>query len=102
MEKGNILNESITTAATRLLLLQLNKLEISKRLENVLEILLGDTKVDISNVESMERNVMTRILVLLVLTAFGAGLPVLLCLCKLNDDGNSQQFMTCKRDSFRD
>lgn len=81
----NILDKAIAAAAAILVLLELDKLELTKRLKNRLQILLGDVEVDVAHVETVEGDGVgmgsRRFRV--------ASLAVLLGLCHLNDDRNS-------------
>ena len=52
----DVLYKPVAAAAAIVVLLELDELEFAKRFEHVLEILLGDTKVDVSHVETVEGN----------------------------------------------
>lgn len=81
----NILYESVTTAPTVVVLLELDELELAEWLEDILQILLGNAEVDVSHVETVERN-----RVGVVSSGLrGAHLAVLLSLGKLDDDRNT-------------
>ena len=80
------LNKPIASAAASLVLLQLNKFELAKRFEDVLQVTLGDAEMDIANVQTVERNgagvVMGR--------AFASSsLTILLGLRQLGNDRNA-------------
>lgn len=49
-DRHDLLNESIATAATIFIFLQLNILEFTKRLKDGLKILLRNVKMDVSNI----------------------------------------------------
>ena len=50
----DILYKPIATAAAVVVLLELNKLELAKRLEYVLEVLLRDAEMDVADIEAVE------------------------------------------------
>ncbi len=80
--EGNLLNKTVTTAAARVILLQLDKLELAEGLENILEILLRNAEVDVAHIQAVERNrvrVATRCF-------RSSGLVILLSLGELDDD----------------
>lgn len=81
-EVGYLLYESVATAATGIVLLELDEFELAKRLEDILKILLSDAEVDIANVQTVEGD--------RVGVASGgaslADLTVLLSFGKLDDD----------------
>ena len=80
-----ILDKPIATASAGVVLLELDKLQLAKRRKNILQVLFGDTKVDVSDVESVERHrvgVGAR-------SVRVAHLPVLFCLGELDDDGDA-------------
>lgn len=80
-----LLHESIATAASRIVLLKLDKLEFAEWLEDILKILLSDAEVNIANVQTVERD---RVGV----TAGAAGLAdlsILLSLGELHDNRNT-------------
>ena len=52
----HLLNKPIASAAASLVLLQLNKLELSKRFEDVLQVTLGDAEMDVANIQTVKRN----------------------------------------------
>jgi hypothetical protein len=84
-DPGDLLYESIAATASVVVFLELNEFKLTKRLENVLKILLGDAEVDVSNIQPVERD----------RVGVGAGavcssdLSILLSLCKLDDDRNT-------------
>lgn len=81
----DILYKSVTTAPAVVILLELYKLELTKGLKYILQILLRDAKMDVAHIESVEGNrigVVSRGLC-------GAHLAVLLSLGKLDDDRNT-------------
>lgn len=82
---GNLLHKAIATASVHVVFLELDKLQLAKGLENGLQVLFGDIKVNVSDVQAMEWNMIgvgaARLGV--------ARLAVLLSLGELNDDGNT-------------
>lgn len=52
---GYALHKSISTAAPRVVLLQLDKLELAKRLKHGLQIVLCDVEVNVAHVQPVER-----------------------------------------------
>ena len=81
----NILYEAVTPAATLFLLLELDEIKLSERLEDILQITLGDAEMDIPYVESVKWY-----LIWVVAAGFRvASLAILLGFCELGDDGNS-------------
>ena len=56
LEWVNSLDEAIATAAAVLILLELNKLKLTERLEDSLQILLGNVEMNVANVKTMEWN----------------------------------------------
>lgn len=50
------LDETVATATTCVIFLQLDKLELAKGLKDVLQILLSDAEVDVADVQTMEGN----------------------------------------------
>ena len=82
---ANLLDKAIATASVGIVLLKLDKLELSERFENSLQILFGDIKMNVSDVQTMERN-----MVGVRATRFGvAGLAVLFSFGELNNYGNT-------------
>lgn len=82
---SDLLNKPIASASAVVVLLELDEFELAKGLENILEILLGDTEMDVANVETVERNgigVGAR-------AVCSAYLAILLSLGKLDDDRNT-------------
>lgn len=79
---GYVLHEAITTATPLLILLELHKLELAKRLEHGLQVVLRHVEVDIADVEAVEGD---RVGVAAG-TLRGAHLAVLLGLGELDDD----------------
>lgn len=80
-----LLDETVTTAAAAVILLQLDKLELTKWLEDVLQILLCNAEVDIANIQPVKGDrgrMLARGLRV-------ADLAVLLSLSKLDNDGNT-------------
>ena len=77
----NILNEAVALGASLLFLLQLAELERTERLEDILEILLGDREVDVADVEAVEGNAVGERGDTLRVT----GLAILLCFSELRD-----------------
>lgn len=86
----DLLNEAIAFAATSILLLQLDKLQLTKGREDLLKVFLGDREMNVSNVESVERYA--------VRLGWGAvsdtSLSVLLGFSQLNDDRNTQELLS--------
>ena len=89
---NNLLNETISLGSARIHLIALEDdlLKLTERLEDLLEILLGDTEVYVANVETVERGAVgtggsT--------TLRGTSSTVLLCFSKLGNDGNTLQFL---------
>lgn len=81
----DLLNKAVATAATSIVLLELDKLKLAKGLEHVLKILLSDTEVDIANVQTVEGDrvgVTPR-------AARLADLAILLSFSELDDDGDT-------------
>ena len=56
LEWVNSLDEAIATAAAVLIFLELNKLKLTERLEDGLQILLGNVEMNVANVKTMEWN----------------------------------------------
>lgn len=56
LELVNSLDEAIATAAAVLIFLKLNKLKLTERLEDGLQILLGNVEMNVANVKTMEWN----------------------------------------------
>lgn len=52
----NVLNKSVTSTATIVILLQLHKLELTEGLEDVLKVGLGDAEVDVAHIQPVEGN----------------------------------------------
>ena len=54
---NNLLNETISLGSARIHLIALEDdlLKLTERLEDLLEILLSDTKMNVANVKTMER-----------------------------------------------
>jgi hypothetical protein len=98
---SNILDKPIALGTTRILLVTLKDdlFEFTIRLEDLLEIGLGDTKVDVANVEAVEgRAVGAR-----NSTALGgSSSAVLLGFGKLRDDRDALQSLTSQLESFGD
>jgi len=53
-ERRYVLDKAVASAATVIILLQLDKLELTKGLKDVLEVCLGDAEVDVAHVEPVE------------------------------------------------
>lgn len=79
------LDEAVATAATGIILLELNKLKFAKGLEDVLKILLSDAEVDIANVQTVEGD---RVGVVSGAARL-ADLTVLLSFGELDNDGDT-------------
>ena len=56
LEWVNSLDEAIATAAAVLIFLELNKLKLTERLEDGLQILLGNVEMNVANVKTVEWN----------------------------------------------
>ena len=85
---GYLLNETISLGAARVHLIALEDdlLKLTERLEDLLQILFSDTKMNVANVETMERGtVSTR----RSTTLRGTGSTVLLSFSKLGNDRNT-------------
>jgi hypothetical protein len=98
-QQGNSLNETISLGATRVHLIALEDdlFKLTKRLKNLLKILLSDTKVNIADVETMERGtVSTR----RSTTFRGTSSAILLGFGELGNDGNAFQFLTSQLQCF--
>lgn len=81
----NILDKPVASAATVIILLQLHKLEFTKRLKDVLKILLSDAEMDVAHIKSVEGDGVG-----VVARRLGvANLAILLSFGGLNDDGNT-------------
>ncbi len=81
----NLLDESIAAAAAVVILLQLYKLKLAKRLEHILQVCLCDAEMNVAYIEAVEGD---RIRV--VARGFrSANLAILLSLGQLDDDGNT-------------
>jgi hypothetical protein len=80
-----LLDESITTASAGIIFLQLGELELTKGLEDILEILLRNTEVNVAHVETMEGDRVGMISRALRCT----NLTILLGLGKLHNDWNT-------------
>jgi hypothetical protein len=82
---GDLLDKSITSTATLILLLELHKFKLTEWFEDILEITLSNAEMDISNVEPMKRN--------RVMIATGGfritGQTILLSFGQLGDDWDS-------------
>lgn len=86
------LNETIAfgAAGVHLVALEDDLLKLTIRFEYLLEILLGDAKVDVANIETVKgRAVGTRSSAAL---GWSRG-TILLCFCELGDDRNTLQFL---------
>ncbi len=89
-----ILNETVTLAASTIILLQLAKLEGAERLEHVPEIVFSDREVNVANVEAVKRYAVGQ-----CSNALGSAcLAVLLSFGELGDDGDAEQLLSCKPD----
>ena len=94
--KLNLLHEPVALAATLFFLLQLYKLKLAERFEDVLEVIFVDGEVDVADVETVEWDAVG-----LRGGAFGgASLTVFLCLGELCDDGDAEKLLSCQSDSF--
>lgn len=86
----NILHKAVSLRASLLLLLQLAELELTKRLEDILEVLFRNREVDVADVEAVERDAVRE-----GGDAFGVtGLAVLFCFGELGDDRNAEEFLS--------
>ena len=79
-----ILNKPIASAATVLFLLELDEFQFSKWLEDILQVTFSNAKMDVADVEPVERY-RIRITTACI---WIARLAIFLCLRKLSDDGN--------------
>lgn len=79
------LYKPVATAATGVILLELDKFEFAKRLEDILKVLLSDAEVDIANVQAVEGD---RVGVASSAASL-ADLTVLLSLGELDDNRNT-------------
>lgn len=79
-----------------LLLLELNELQLTERLEDVLKILFVDREMDVADVETVEWNA-----VRLSGVALGvAGLAVFLCFSELRNDRDAAKLLPGESDGF--
>lgn len=81
--QGYVLDKAVASAAAVLLLLELDELELAKRLKDSLQILLSDVVVNVSDIEAVEGD---RVGVRAAIAFLGANLAVLFGLGDLNDD----------------
>ena len=82
---NNSLYKPVTTATPTVILLELNKFQLAKRLKHVLQVGLRDAKVDVAHVQTVEGNRVGMI-------ACGLGvadLTIFLGLGKLDDNGDT-------------
>jgi hypothetical protein len=82
---GYLLDKPIATTAAVIVFLQLDKLELSERLKDVLQVRLGDAKVDVAHIQPVEGNRVGMVTGRLS----GSDLAVLLSFCKLYNDRNT-------------
>lgn len=94
---GYKLDKTIAPTPTTLFLLKLNELQLAEGLEDVLQITLRDTKVNIPHIKSVERDLIRSIL----FCCTNSGLSVLFCFCKLCDDRDSEKFLSGQLNRFR-
>lgn len=81
-----------------LVLLQLDKLQLSKRIKEAPNIFFGKREMDIADVETVVRHAVG-----LCCVGIGvAGLAVLLCFGELNNDGNGEQLLPGETNGFLD
>jgi hypothetical protein len=52
--EGDVLDKTVASAATVVILLQLHKFELAKRFKDILEVCLGDAEVDVAYIEPVE------------------------------------------------
>jgi hypothetical protein len=52
----DVLDKTVASAATAVVLLELHEFELTKGLKNVLEVCFRDTKMDVADIEPMERD----------------------------------------------
>lgn len=96
---GDLLNETITLGATwvGLIALENDLLKLTERLEDLLEIRLRDTEVDVANVKTMEGCAVEA----WSSSAFGgSSRAVLLSFSELRDNGNALKFLAGQLKSF--
>jgi hypothetical protein len=92
----NILNKAISSTPSTVLLLKLYKLQFAERFKDVREIRFRDAKMDVANVESVERNLVGRVGLGRIYTC----LSVLLCFRELCDDGDTEQALSSQLDGL--
>jgi hypothetical protein len=95
---NNALNKTISSTPSTVLLLKLHKLQFTKGFENIGEIRLRDTKMDISDIKSVERDLIRRIR----FSGIYACLSVLLCFRELCDDGDTEQALSSQLNGLLD
>jgi hypothetical protein len=97
---GYSLNETISLGATwvGLIALKDDLLKLAERLENLLEVRLGDAEVDVANVETVEG---CAVEAGCSAALGGSSRAVLLSFGKLRDDGDALEFLTSQFQSFR-
>lgn len=94
---GNSLYKAVPTAAATVVLLKLNKLKLSKRLKDGLKVLLIDVEVNVTNIQPVERDG-----VWMWAGCFGvASLTILLGFCNLDNDGDTEEFLSCELKCLR-
>lgn len=92
----DLLHKRKTLAPTILLLLQLDKFELTEWFEDMLEVIFSDAEMDVTHIESMERGGVT------ARFAFGvASLAILLGFSQLNNDGDAEKRLACELDGRR-
>ena len=94
----DLLHKPIASASPTLFLLQLNKFELAERFKDILQILLGDTEMDVAHVETMERY-----RAVVAARCFRvSGLPIFLCFGELCNDWNAEKLLSSKLNRERD
>jgi hypothetical protein len=90
LRRVDILHKCVSFASSSFILLQLDKFQLAKGLEDILKIALSDAEVNITNVKPVEwRRVLT--------AGTGLGvtcLAVLFRFGQLRDDGNAQKLLS--------
>lgn len=83
--RQHILDKPVASAPTAIILLQLHKLELAKRLKDVLKVRLCDAEMDVAHVEPVERDGVGMVAGRLSV----ADLAILLRLGGLHNDGDT-------------
>lgn len=56
MRNLHLLHKAVASAASGIVLLELDEFKLAKGLENILKILLSDAEMNVANVQTMEGN----------------------------------------------